>query len=101
MARRFRDSEIWDKTWYRKATPIQKLFVTYLFDRCDRAGVWEVDFEMAEFFIGEKLNSETCMPEEVKIIKIENGKKWFVPKFLSFQYPSGLNSKKPVHLDKT
>jgi len=97
MPKRFTDSDKWRKSWFRKLTPEQKCFVLYLWDTCDRAGVWEVDFEEAEFYIGIDINNpEDFLPENFVIIKFDNDKKWFLPKFLNFQYESGLNSNKPA-----
>lgn len=95
MKRRYIDADIWEKQWFRKLSPTQKNFVIYLFTRCDHAGIWEYDLELAEFYIGEKIDDpESFLPESFEIIKLE-GNKWFLPKFLSFQYEGGLNSNKP------
>ena len=53
MAKRFIDTKIWDKAWFRKLTPKNKLIWIYLLTRCDHAGIWDADWEAAEFFIGE------------------------------------------------
>ena len=53
MAKRFIDTKIWDKAWFRKLTPKNKLFWVYLLTKCDHAGIWDADWEAAEFYIGE------------------------------------------------
>lgn len=97
MAKRFTDTEIWNKHWFRKLKPARKEFVRYLFENCDHAGIWDVDIELAEFFIGEEIGDPlTWLPEDFVIIEIKDGEKWFLPKFLKFQYTNGLNSDKPA-----
>jgi len=97
MAKRFTDTDKWDKPWFRKLNPTQKCFVMYCFDKCDRSGVLNIDIEMIEFLIGDKVENIDCIfPENFKIIKMDESNKWFMPDFLKFQYESGLNSNKPA-----
>lgn len=45
MAKRFTDTNIWkNQKWFRRLTPINKLFWRYLTDACDHAGVWKIDY---------------------------------------------------------
>lgn len=86
MAKRFTDSEKWKKFWFRKLKPEHKLFWIYILDNCDCAGVWETDFEIAEQFIGKKLNIKEVEKDfDDQILKIENNK-WFIIDFIEFQY---------------
>lgn len=86
MAKRLADTDIWKKQWFRKLDPVYKCFVKYLFDNCNFAGIWEVDFEQAEFSIGGTLdNAKSKLPENF-IIEFDNGQKWFIWKFVPFQY---------------
>ena len=55
MAKRFIDTKIWDKAWFRKLTTKNKLLWIYILTKCDHAGIWDADWEAAEFFIGEKV----------------------------------------------
>ena len=66
---------------------MHKCFWEYIRDSCDHAGVWEVDFETAEYFIGESLSID-LLRESLKdhIIEIRGGNKWFIPDFIKFQY---------------
>jgi hypothetical protein len=97
MARRFVDTEIWKKKWYRTLQPKEKCFLKYIWDNCNNAGIWEVDMEAARYFIGEDVGDpEKFLPENIEIVKLENDTKWFLPGFLKYQYPNGLNSNKPI-----
>lgn len=45
MAKRFTDTNIWkNQKWFKRLTPIHKLFWKYLTDSCDHAGVWKIDY---------------------------------------------------------
>ena len=86
MAKRFIDTDIWKKRWWREQTPKQKLFYVYLLTNCDHAGVYDVDLELAEFQIGMSITApdiDKLLKEHIQIIKDD---KWFIKKFPAFQY---------------
>lgn len=87
MAKRFTDSEKWKKPWYRKLKPAFKVFWEYLRDNCDHAGIWEVDFELAEDFIGANLDRATVGQAFAKQVHIfADGRRWFILDFPEYQY---------------
>lgn len=94
MPKRFIDTEIWKKSWFRKLSPTIKLFIIYLFTNCDHAGLLDVDIEAAEFHIGGKIDLDQV--PEGWIIQVRKDK-WFLPKFIEFQYPKGLNRNMKMH----
>lgn len=85
MPKRLTDTEIWDKRWFRMLTPAEKCALSYIKDRCDLAGVWCPDFELAEVFIGEKIDWQ-ALPEKLNnnVQILDNGK-WWLPDFVAFQ----------------
>lgn len=86
MGKRFTDTDKWRKPFIKGLKPELKLFWFYLLDDCDIAGLWQVDFDVAEIRIGCKLNkSEILAAFDDHIILLDNGDKWFVPSFLEFQ----------------
>jgi len=97
MAKRVIDTELWKVKWFRVLTPAQKCFVRYLFDRCDVAGVWDVDFEQAEFLIGGKVDRPVMdwLPHQ-SIHPFNGDAHWLLLDFLMMQYPGGLNNAKPI-----
>lgn len=98
MGKRFTCTEKWKKVWFRKLSPIHKCFWTYLCDNCNHAGVWEVDFEAAEWFIGKELDLKQLKADFSKqYVEIAKGKKWFVRDFVEFQYGT-LNPDNRAHL---
>ena len=98
MAKRFTDTEKWKKPFIRGLQGAYKLLWLYICDDCDHAGIWQVDMEVAAIRIGEKIDlKEAIKSFDEKIIIFDKGNKWFIPSFLEFQYPSGLNSDNRAH----
>lgn len=88
MAKRFCDTSLWDKEWFQCLSLINKVFLKYIFENCDCAGVWEPNYRMASFIIGESVTEHNV--EEINRInnlfeKLENGK-IFINNFVNFQY---------------
>lgn len=86
MAKRFTDSRKWNDPWYRKLPSEYKCFWEYILTTCNHAGIWKVDFEMASFCIGKEIDP-TCVAEYMsERIEAFSPDKWYIPKFISFQY---------------
>lgn len=98
MAKRFTDTEKWKKPFIRGLQGAYKLLWLYICDDCDHAGVWQVDLEVASIRIGEPIDMEIAIKSfGDKIVIFDDGNKWFIPSFLEFQYPSGLNPDNRAH----
>ncbi len=98
MAKRFTDTEKWKKPFIRSLKAPYKLLWLYICDDCDHSGIWQVDLEVAEIRIGEKLDQQKAIQYFAeKIIPLDNGTKWFIPSFIEFQYPSGLSENNKAH----
>lgn len=93
MAKRFADTEIWNKDWFLELSIKQKLLMKYIFDNCDCAGVYEISFR----------NLKNCFDEEVtlddfkglKQVKFIEKNKVFVEDFIEFQYGVSINDLNP------
>ena len=96
MAKRFTDTEIWEKEWYMLLSPKHKCLVRFIYDRCDAVGVWAPNWIMATMFIGEKVGMEDLaqIDEGNQFEVLENGKV-FIPDFCAFQYGELKPSCKP------
>ena len=98
MAKRFTDTEIWEKEWFMSLKPRMKCLVKFVRDRCDLAGIWSANWRLAEMYIGEKVN-------ESELLSIDGGRQFaklpsgkiFCTGFINFQYGQYLNPASPVH----
>lgn len=92
MSKRFTDTDKYKKPFIRGLQGAYKLFWDYLYHDCDHAGIWIVDFDIAQIYLGKDMivNKEDSLKyfnsDEIRIIEIDNGKKWFIPSFIKFQY---------------
>jgi hypothetical protein len=94
MANRFTDSRKWDDPWFRKLACKHKAFWIFLLDKCNHAGIWKVDMESAEFHIGDKFDiKDVHNVFRERVVDLKG--KWFIPKFISFQYQVDVNSLNP------
>lgn len=102
MAKRLTDTNKYRKPFIRGLQGPYKLLWDYLYLDCDHAGIWIVDFKIAQIYIGEDMpvNKEDALKyfnlEKIRIIEIDNNKKWFIPSFVEFQYGE-LNESNRVH----
>jgi hypothetical protein len=103
MAKRFTDTNIWkSQSWYRRLSPINKLFWKYLTDSCNHAGVWKIDymamtedlavesFSIADFIEAcnkdfDKLTGKPVKKE--RVILVDDCYLWLTG-FIQFQYES-------------
>jgi hypothetical protein len=92
MAKRFTDTNKYKKPFIRGLQGAYKLLWDYLYHDCDNAGIWIVDFEIAQLYIGKdmpvtKVDALKFFNEgKIRIIEIDNGTRWFIPAFIRFQY---------------
>lgn len=97
MAKRFVDTELWQKEWFQDLTLKQKVLVKYIFENCDCAGVWEHNFRIASFIIGEKVSIEDIKEINTKkeqFIFFEKDK-IYIKNFIEFQYGTLSENCKP------
>lgn len=85
MSKRFTATEKWDDRWFRALRPELKLAWMYIVDRCDNAGVIEVDQSLADFQIGVDVDWELFLTEcGDRVRKMTNGK-WWIVGFIPYQ----------------
>jgi len=85
MAKRFTDTTKWNDDWFFNLNNEEKLAWIYILDSCDHAGIWKKNLRLLNFQIG-----STFVEDDLKKVFatkfIEIGDKWFIPKFIKFQY---------------
>ena len=88
MAKRLTDSEKWKKQWFRKLPLHLKCFWFYILDSCNHAGIWDVDYETASYFIGKKITENDIENYFYDHLVLINEKKIFIVDYNNFQYGS-------------
>ena len=92
MAKRFTDTNKYKKPFIRGLQGSYKLLWDYLYHDCDHAGIWIVDFDIAQIYLGSDMlvfKDEALKlfnSNEIRIIPFDKGNKWFIPSFIDFQY---------------
>jgi hypothetical protein len=84
--KRFTETTKWDDPWFRKLKPKYKSFLQYIWDRCDSAGIWVVDMELAVTYVGERVDPHEALKVFDGRVVDAGGGKWLVPGFIPFQY---------------
>lgn len=93
MAKRLTASEKWEDPWFFALPAKDKIFWLYLLDKCNHAGIWQVNWPLVQFHIkGFRFAHKTY---EGRILEVSESK-WFIPKFIAFQYGT-LNPSNRVH----
>lgn len=106
MAKRFIDTELHKKDFFRALPGPYKGLWEYLCRDCNHAGIWHVDKDVAQIYVGldrpidldEGLTLFNSDKERVR--PIDNGKKWYLTGFVKFQYdkePEELNPANNAH----
>lgn len=96
MAKRFTDTGKWDKAWFRTLTPQMKCVWMYFCDRCDHAGIWDIDWDALEFFVGGKIDVGEILETFRDHLTDDNDKRLIIRGFIEFQYGT-LNPENRVH----
>lgn len=103
MAKRFTDSNKYKKKFYRNLPGPYKLLWDFLYHDCDNCGIWIVDFELAQAYLGKDMvvSMEKALEffntGEERIVQIKDGEKWFLPGYIEFQYVQ-LSEKNRAHI---
>lgn len=103
MAKRFTDTEKYRKKFFRGLPGAYKLFWDFLYHECNHAGIWHVDFDVAQIYLGRDMpvSEETALrlfnEGEDRITVISNGSKWFIRPFIEFQYKAPLEQLNPAN----
>lgn len=96
MAKRMTEVEKWKDPWFSNLTNDEKIVWLFLLDDCNHAGIWQVNLRRLNFECRTQLTQtelSNLLQDRIVVISDE---KWFIPKFVSFQYKD-LNSKsKPI-----
>lgn len=92
MAKRFTATEKWDDPWFFELDAPHKLAWIFLLDRCNHAGIWNVNLKLMEVYVGFRPSVDVFQGR----VKVLGDQKWFIPKFIEFQY-GALNPANRAH----
>lgn len=98
MAKRFTDTDKWKKGFLKGLPIAYKLFWLYICDDCSNMGIWETsELGVVKERTGQKIDLKKALElfnhDEVRVHVFDNGKKWFLPGFIIFQYGADFVSK--------
>lgn len=98
MSKRFTDTDKWKKEFIKGLDAPKKLLWLYILDDCDHAGIWHVELDIARIRLGIQLPTEQEIIKSfsANIFVFDDGKKWFIPDFVRFQYGE-LNPQNRAH----
>lgn len=102
MAKRFTDTDKYKKHFIRGLPGAYKLLWDYLYLDCNHAGIWIVDFDIAQIYLGSDMpvDRDTALrlfnADKLRVIDFDDGKKWFIKPFIDFQYGT-LNPNNRAH----
>jgi hypothetical protein len=86
MAKRFTDTDKWSKNWFSGLDVKGKLLWLYLCDRCDCAGIIDINEKLISFQMGFKVSLKGIYTLlEGKVYPL-GGSRVFLPTFIEFQY---------------
>ena len=95
MAKRLTDSTKWNDSWFTNLPMDIKLVWIYLLDTCDHAGVYKTNIRLLKFQTGSERTEEELIEFFKDRIYI-TGDKWFIPKFVNFQYKNFFTNNAPA-----
>lgn len=95
MAKRMTETNKWKDNWFSNLSNDQKLIWLFILDDCTHAGIWEKNFRRLRFETNTDLSDEDISNFLYSKV-IDLGDKYFIPKFLDFQYNNFLTSQSPA-----
>ena len=83
MAKRFTATEKWTDPWFCGLSDNNKLFWLFILDNCNHAGIWRVNWFVFGCYVKNFAYNAKLYAGRIFELSKE---KWFIPKFVEFQY---------------
>lgn len=93
--KRFSETLKWQDPWFRRLSLHGKMLWIYVLDHCDNIGIVELDLALVSNDFKEKVKP-AVLEELNDRLKPIGGLKYFIPKFIKFQYGK-LSESCPAH----
>ena len=85
MVKRFIDSDIFSKRWFRVLSAEEKVLWLLITNQCTYDGFWEHDKEVVKFYCGYDGDIPDIIKAKLGMHKIDD-EQWFLKNWVSFQY---------------
>lgn len=99
MSKRFFETGIWSKPWFRTLDPACKVAWFYILTNCDNVGVWDADKALAEFCVGCPVEWDTLISACNGNLEVLPNGKWWLIDYCRFQHGDLFSQKRSVVLD--
>lgn len=96
MPKRLTGTEKWEDPWFYRLSIEYKCLWLYLLDKCDHAGIWKVNLDLASFHLKVDFKVDETIRSFGDKVVVVNEDNWFIPNFIYFQYGK-LNKDNKVH----
>lgn len=93
--KRFTETLKWQDPWFRRLSANAKMLWLYIIDHADHIGLVELDDEFVSQDCGLKITDKHII-ELGDRIELVSGRKYYIPKFIHFQYGT-LSESCPAH----
>jgi len=93
--KRFTETLKWQDPWFRRLSSNAKMLWLYIIDHADHIGLVEIDEEFVSQDCGLKI-ADKHITELGDRIELVFGRKYYIPKFIQFQYGT-LSESCPAH----
>lgn len=93
----------WDTAWFRTLPPAYKCLWRYIHAKCDNAGVWNVDFDLAKVYIGSEVTENEAIGYFADKFEVIAPDKWWFfahPTFQCNKWPLSEKSGPHAHIIK-
>ena len=97
MSKRLSDSEVWKKAWFFDLPDKFKLFWFYILSDCDAAGIWTVNWKLAEAYLGKLDQDKILSSLKNQVAVLSDGSYWLIIDFIRFQYGYPIRENAPMY----
>ena len=85
MAKRLSDTDKWNDDWYLSLSNDYRIIWQWLLDKCNHAGICRRSIQLLNMDCNTQVTEDQMIEiMDGRVIVLDN--KWFIPKFLCFQY---------------
>lgn len=97
MSKRLFDTELWKKQWFFDLPDKLKLFWFYILSDCDAAGVWTVNWKIAQAYLGSIDQDKVVELLNGQVQPIGIGNYWIIIDYIRFQYGYPVKETSPMY----